>query len=83
MMNARTREALMRTHEHLVRHLEDLNDQIDVDGDRIKDHMVLDGLKDCVKTLCRLHEMLGEDKADVATAENAAAFTKVKAPAAV
>ena len=83
MMNARTKEALMRTQEHLVRHLEDLNDQSDGDGERIKDHMVVDGLKDSVKTLRCLHEMLGEGSSESAAAENAAAFTKVKAPAAV
>ena len=45
--------------------------------------MVVDGLKDSVKTLRCLHEMLGEGSSESAAAENAAAFTKVKAPAAV
>lgn len=59
MMNARMKEALGRTKKHLVRHLEDLNDEIDQDGGRIKDHMVLDGLKDCAKTLRCICELMG------------------------
>jgi hypothetical protein len=59
MMDARMKEALERTKKHLVRHLEDLNDEIDQADGRIKDHMVLDGLKDCVKTLCRIKELMG------------------------
>ena len=59
MMDERMKEALERTKKHLVRHLEDLNDEIDQDGCRIKDHMVLDGLKDCVKTLRCLGELMG------------------------
>ena len=59
MMEARMKEALCRTKKHLVRHLEDLNDEIDQDDGRIKDHMVVDGLKDCVKTLVRIKELMG------------------------
>ena len=51
MMKERMKEVLERTQENLCRHLEDLNDQIDQDGGRIKDHMVVDGIKDSVKTL--------------------------------
>ena len=59
MMDERMKEALERTKKHLVRHLEDLNDEIDQDGCRIKDHMVLDGLKDCAKTLRCIGELMG------------------------
>ena len=86
MMNAREKEALMRTHENLVRHLEDLNDEIDQNGGRIKDHMDLDGIKDAVKTLCRLDGMLdgdGKFTEEDGTAANASSFMKVKAPSAV
>ena len=86
MMNAREKEALMRTHEHLVRHLEDLNDEIDHNGGRINDHMVLDGIKDSVKTLCRLDGMLdvdGKPTEEDLTAANASSFMKVKAPSVV
>lgn len=60
MMDERMKEALERTRKHLVRHLEDLNDEIDQANGRIENHMVVDGLKDCVKTLCRIKELMGE-----------------------
>ena len=51
MMDSRMKAAIERTRDHLVRHLEDLNDEIDQDNGRIKDHMVVDGLKDSLKSL--------------------------------
>lgn len=60
MTEERMMVALERTRKHLVRHLEDLNDEIDQDDGRIKDHMVLDGLKDCAKTLRCIGELMGE-----------------------
>lgn len=60
MTEERMMVALERTRKHLVRHLEDLNDEIDQDEGRIKDHMVLDGLKDCAKTLRCIGELMGE-----------------------
>lgn len=51
-----------RTKEHLLRHLEDLNDQIDQDGGRISDHMTLDGIKDCLKALHCLKELSSEQE---------------------
>lgn len=59
MTEERMMVALERTRKHLVRHLEDLNDEIDQDDGRIKDHMVLDGLKDCAKTLRCIGELMG------------------------
>ena len=59
MSEERMMEALKRTKKHLVRHLEDLNDEIDQADGRIKDHMVLDGLKDCAKTLRCIKELMG------------------------
>ena len=54
MMDERTKKALMRTHDNAVRHLEDLNDMVDRDDGRIKDHMTLDGMKDAVKIVCKI-----------------------------
>ena len=59
MMDERTTEALARTWKHLVRHLEDLNDEVDQADGRIKDHMVVDGMKDCVKTIRCIRELVG------------------------
>jgi len=49
MMKERMKEVLERTQENLCRHLEDLNDQIDQDGGRIKDS---------VKTLRCIKELM-------------------------
>ena len=62
MIDERMKEALERTKKTLCRHLEDLNDQVDQDGGRIKDHMVLDGLKDCVKALKDIKKIMSMDK---------------------
>lgn len=57
-MNDRMKAALERTEKTLCRHLEDLNDQVDQDGGRIKDHMVLDGIKDVLKSVRCLTEIM-------------------------
>ena len=49
MMDERMKNVLERTEKTLVRHLEDLNDQVDVNNGRIKHHMALDGIKDSSK----------------------------------
>ena len=51
MMEERLKKVQERTNETLTRHLEDLNDQVDVNNGRIKDHMVLDGIKDSLKSV--------------------------------
>lgn len=51
MMDERMKNVLERTEKTLTRHLEDLNDQVDVNNGRIKDHMVLDGIKDSLKSV--------------------------------
>ena len=51
MMDERMKKVLERTKETLTRHLEDLNDQVDVNNGRIKHHMVLDGIKDSLKSV--------------------------------
>ena len=58
MMDERMKEALERTKKTLCRHLEDLNDQVEQDGGRIKDHMTLDGIKDALKGLKCLKELM-------------------------
>ena len=51
MMDERMKAVLERTKKTLCRHLEDINDQVDVNNGRIKDHMVLDGIKDSLKSV--------------------------------
>lgn len=68
-MTERMKKVLERTEETLCRHLEDLNDMVDVDGGRIKDHMTLDGIKDCLKSLKNLSEVMkGNGSASAAKA---------------
>ena len=57
-MTERMKAVLERTEKTLCRHLEDLNDQVDQDGGRIKDHMVLDGIKDVLKSVRCLAEIM-------------------------
>lgn len=57
-MTERMKAVLERTEKTLCRHLEDLNDQVDQDGGRIKDHMVLDGIKDVLKSVRCLKEIM-------------------------
>ena len=57
-MDERMKEALERTQKTLCRHLEDLNDQFEQDGGRIKDHVVLDGIKDVLKSVRCLTEIM-------------------------
>ena len=77
-MNERMKEALERTQMTLCRHLEDLNDQVDQDGGRIRDHMVLDGIKDSTKSLTCIKNLMGESNGDATG--NGVAFQKTKAP---
>ena len=57
-MTERMKAVLERTEKTLCRHLEDLNDQVEQDGGRIKDHMVLDGIKDVLKGVRCLMELM-------------------------
>ena len=68
-MTERMKKVLERTEETLCRHLEDLNDMVDVDNGRIKDHMTLDGIKDVLKSVrCLMDIMKGNGSASAAKA---------------
>lgn len=71
-MNERVKMVLERTEKTLCRHLEDLNDQVEQDGGRIKDHMVLDGFKDSVKTLRCIKELMDHGSGETTVAKAAA-----------
>lgn len=72
-MTERMKKVLERTEETLCRHLEDLNDEVDQDGGRIKDHMVLDGIKDCLKSVKCLSEIMKGNGNGSASAARASA----------
>lgn len=66
-MTERMKAVLERTEKTLCRHLEDLNDQVEQDGGRIKDHMTLDGIKDALKIArCLMELMSGNGESTVA-----------------
>ena len=71
-MNERVKMVLERTEKTLCRHLEDLNDQVEQDGGRIKDHMVLDGFKDSVKTLRCIKELMDHGNGETVASKMAA-----------
>lgn len=71
-MDERMKEVLERTQKMLCRHLEDLNDQVEQDGGRIKDHMVLDGFKDSVKTLRCIKELMDHGSGETVASKMAA-----------
>ena len=71
-MNERVKMVLERTEKTLCRHLEDLNDQVEQDGSRIKDHMVLDGFKDSVKTLRCIRELMDHGSGETVASKMAA-----------
>lgn len=68
-MTDRMKAVLERTEKTLCRHLEDLNDEVEQDGGRIKNHMTLDGIKDVLKSVrCLMDIMKGNGVAAKATA---------------
>lgn len=67
-MTERMKAVLERTEKTLCRHLEDLNDQVEQDGGRIKNHMTLDGIKDVLKSVrCLMELMSGNGESTAAT----------------
>ncbi|MBO7060138.1 MAG: hypothetical protein J6W54_03445 [Fibrobacter sp.] len=63
MMTERMKAVLERTEKTLCRHLEDLNDDVDRDGGRIKDHMTIDGIRDCLESIKCHNEIVGNAEA--------------------
>lgn len=57
-MTDKMNHELERAEDVLCRHLEDLNDQVEQDGGRIKNHMTLDAYKDCIKSVKCLQDIM-------------------------
>ena len=73
MTSEEKRMTLERTEHVLFRHLQDLNDEVEQNDGHVRDHMVIDGYKDVVKTLKNLKVlgavgMSGSSEAKAATA---------------
>jgi hypothetical protein len=60
MSEERMTEALERTKMAMVRHLEDLNDEVDAKGGRISCPKVLSGMKDAVDCLMDINGMMAD-----------------------
>lgn len=67
-MDDRMHKALERTKETLCRHIEDINDAVDANGGRLDNHMDLDGIKDSLKGLKYIKELMENDGNGVAAA---------------
>lgn len=57
MMDETEKKVLARTKENLLRNLDAINGHVEQDGFPVEDHMVVDDIKDCVKSLRCIHEM--------------------------
>lgn len=77
MIDVKLKETLGRTGKAICRHLEVLVEEVEkVDG-HVNDHMTIDGIKDCVKTLKDINAIVPmDDSADVAKPAASAAAVK-------
>lgn len=57
-MDEKMKTVLERTKATLCRHLEDINDAVDANGGRVEDHMTIDGIKDSLKGLAYIKELM-------------------------
>ena len=62
-MDDMAKKTLERTRGTLLRHLEDLNDEVEQNDGRIGNPMVLDGMKDAITSLDCLNGMMAKDTA--------------------
>ena len=62
-MDDMAKKTLERTRGTLLRHLEDLNDEVEQNDGRIGNPMVLDGMKDAITSLDCLNDMMVADTA--------------------
>jgi len=76
-MDEMNKTTLERTRGALLRHLEDLNDEVDQHDGRICDPLVLDGIKDSLESLECLNGMMAEP-ASTATVKAVAVQPLVK-----
>lgn len=78
MMTEMLKETLERTSKAVCRHLEVLVDEVEkVDG-HVKDHMTIDGIKDCVKALKDIKKIESMDGNADAAKQPAASATVAK-----
>jgi hypothetical protein len=78
MMTEKTKETLERTERALCMHLDVLDGEIERAGGDVKNHMVIDGVKDAVKSIRNIHETMMMSNGNVAAKQAAVTVTAVK-----
>ena len=77
-MTEETKKTLERTERALCMHLDVLDEHIErAEGD-VKDHMVIDGVKDAVKGIKDIHETMMMENGNAAPKQAAATVSVVK-----
>lgn len=77
-MTEETKKTLERTERALCMHLDVLDEQIErAEGD-VKDHMVIDGVKDAVKSIKNIHETMMMENGNGASKQTSATVSTVK-----
>lgn len=69
-MEDKEKETLLRTKRNVLDNLDSINDVVEANGFPIADHMILDDIKDSIKILRGVREIVGD----------ADAFERVQAP---
>lgn len=69
-MTDKEKETLLRTKRNVLDNLDSINDVVEANGFPIDDHMILDDIKDSIKILRGVREIVGD----------ADAFERVQAP---
>ena len=77
-MTEQTKKTLERTERALCMHLEVLDEEIDRAGGDVKDHMIIDGVKDAVKSIKNIQEMMMMGNGNGSAKQTTATVTAVK-----
>lgn len=77
MMTEKTKETLERTERALCMHLDVLDGEIEMAEGDVKDHMVIDGVKDAVKGIKDIQETMMMANGGVSAQKQAAATVSV------
>jgi len=77
-MTEKTKETLERTERALCMHLDVLDGEIERAAGDVKDHMVIDGVKDAVKSIMNINETMMMSNGNGAAKQTAATVTAVK-----
>lgn len=77
-MTEQTKKTLERTEMALCMHLEVLDEEIERANGDVKDHMIIDGVKDAVKSIKNIQEMMMMGNGNGAAKQTTATVSTVK-----